>query len=401
MTATTVGATLPYGRQFVDDADIDAVAAVLRGDWLTTGPAVDAFETALARAVDAPHVVACNSGTAALHLATLALGLGPGDAALVPAITFMATANAARYVGADVVFVDVDPGTGLSSPAHFADAIARAGGRAKAMFPVHYAGRCADLAALAALAARHGIAVVEDACHALGTTYGTGDPVGAAKHAAMCTFSFHPVKTIAMGEGGAVTTRDARIAEALRRFRSHGIERRPSSFVDMDAATAADGSSNPWYHELQTPGFNYRASDINCALGRSQLAKLPRFVAERRRLAALYDRLLAPLAPVIRPLDASAGCEPALHLYVVRIDFAALGKDRAAVMRALAASGIGTQVHYIPVNRQPYYRRLYGQTPLPGADAFYAACLSLPLFVGMSEVDVARVADALDSLTRT
>ncbi|MCA3246895.1 MAG: UDP-4-amino-4,6-dideoxy-N-acetyl-beta-L-altrosamine transaminase [Azospirillum sp.] len=393
-------AMLPYGRQYIDDADVAAVADVLRGDWLTTGPAVEAFEAAFARAVDAPHVVACNSGTAALHLAMLALGLGPGDVALVPAITFMATANAARYVGADVAFVDVDPQTGLATPAHFADAIARAGGRARAMLPVHYAGRCAGPAELADLAARHGLSVVEDACHALGSFYGDGIPVGAARHAAMCTFSFHPVKTIAMGEGGAVTTRDPALAEKLRRLRSHGIERRPEAFFDTAAATAADGGVNPWYHELHEPGFNYRASDINCALGRSQLAKLPAFAAERRRLAALYDRSIASLAPVVRPLAPVAGCDPALHLYVVRIDFAALGTDRAAVMRALAANGVGTQVHYIPVDRQPYYRRLYGATPLPGAAVFYDSCLSLPLYYGMTDADVGRVVDALRTVAR-
>ncbi|MBN9495452.1 MAG: UDP-4-amino-4,6-dideoxy-N-acetyl-beta-L-altrosamine transaminase [Alphaproteobacteria bacterium] len=389
---------LPYGRQYIDDADVAAVAAVLKGDWLTTGPAVEKMEAALAAAVQAPHAVACNSGTAALHLAALALGLGAGDTALVPAITFMASANAARYVGAEVAFVDVDPATGLSFPAHFEAALARAPGAVKAAFPVHYAGRCADPAGLADFAARHRVDVVEDACHALGTVYDVGGhsfAVGSGAHARLCAFSFHPVKTIAMGEGGAVTTRDADLAARMARLRSHGIERDPARFVDRTAGFAADGTANPWYHELSELGFNYRASDLNCALAESQLRKLPFFSARRRALAARYDALLAPLSNVVRPLANVAGCAPVLHLYAVSIDFLAVDLDRARAMAELKARGVGTQVHYIPVHRQPYYRARYGDVSLPGAEAFYARCLSLPLFVGMADSDVDRVVAAL------
>ncbi len=389
---------LPYGRQYIDDADVAAVAAVLKGDWLTTGPTVGQFEKALADAVGAPFAVACNSGTAALHLAALALDIGPGDTVLVPAVTFMASANAARYVGAEVTFVDVDPATGLSNPAHFEAALARATGRVRAAFPVHYAGQCADPAGLAALATRHGFDVVEDACHALGTRYradAVDHKIGAGAHARMTAFSFHPVKTIAMGEGGAVTTRDAGLAARLTRLRSHGIERDPSRFVDKAMATAADGSVNPWYHELSELGFNYRASDINCALALSQLGKLAYFSERRRVLTKRYDERLARLAQVARPMAKVPGCDPVLHLYVVSIDFSAAGMDRAKAMAELKARGIGTQVHYVPVNRQPYYRARYGETHLPGADTFYSGCLSLPLFVGMEESDVDRVVAGL------
>ncbi|MBI1245708.1 MAG: UDP-4-amino-4,6-dideoxy-N-acetyl-beta-L-altrosamine transaminase [Alphaproteobacteria bacterium] len=400
----TAAPFLPYGRQSIDDDDIAAVAAVLRSDWLTTGPAVEKFEASLAAAVDAPHAIVCNSGTAALHLAALAIGLGPGDVVLVPSITFMASANAARYVGADVEFVDVDWATGLSLPHHFEAAFARARkGRVRAAIPVHYAGQCAAPEEMAKIAAARDFTVIEDACHALGTRYGVGNEtnfVGSARHSAMCAFSFHPVKTIAMGEGGAITTRDGALAERLRRYRSHGIERRAENFEDRAAALAADGSVNPWYHELPDPGFNYRASDINCALATSQLSKLARYAAERRRLGELYERLLAPLAPLIRPLARVSACDPVWHLYVARIDFPALGIDRAAAMTALKKAGVGTQVHYVPVHRQPYYRRLYGQIELPGADAFYDSCLTLPLFVGMNDGDVERVVAALAGLVR-
>lgn len=384
---------LPYGRQLIEDDDIAAVAEVLRGDWLTTGPTVTRFEEALAKAVGAPHAVVCSSATAGLHLAAMAAGIGSGDKAVVPAITFVATANAVRHVGGDVVFADVDPDTGLMRPDDLERAVARAGGRVKAVLPVHMAGQCEDMAAISAIARRAGAVVIEDACHALGAAV-DGTPVGACTQSDMSVFSFHPVKTLAMGEGGAVTTRDSGLAERLARFRNHGLVRDHARMANTALATAADGSANPWYYEMPEPGFNYRASDIQCALGLSQLGKLSRFVAVRRRLADRYDALLAPLAPVVRPLRRTGFCDPAWHLYVALIDFAALGLDRAALMRALHAKGIGTQVHYLPVARQPYYERLHGAPDLPGADAYYARCLSLPLYAGMGEADVERVVAA-------
>ncbi|TWA61005.1 UDP-4-amino-4,6-dideoxy-N-acetyl-beta-L-altrosamine transaminase [Azospirillum brasilense] len=393
---------LPYGRQDVDQADIDAVTAVLRGDWLTQGPTVEAFERALCERTGAVHAVSCANGTAALHLAALALGLGPGDAVVVPSVTFLATANAARYVEAEVAFADVDPETGLMGPEQAEAAMeraARAGWRVRALAPVHFAGQTADMAGLGALADRHGLAVIEDACHAIGSVDVTPDgrtlPVGSGAFGTLTAFSFHPVKTIAAGEGGAVTTNDAELAARLRRFRNHGMERDPAGFEDRGAAFAADGTANPWYYEMAEPGFNYRLTDIHSALALSQLARLDSFVERRRHLMDLYAERLAPLAPLVRPTAPVPWCRPAWHLCAVRIDFATAGRTRAQAMADLRARGIGSQVHYIPVHRQPYWQKRCGRLSLPGADTHYARTLSLPLFPAMADSDVDRVVDAL------
>lgn len=393
---------LPYGRQQIDDDDIAAVVSVLKGDWLTTGPAVGAFESAFADFVGAEYAVACSSGTAGLHLAALALGLGPGDRVVVPTLTFLATANAARYVGADVTFADVDAGSGELDRASLEAALEWAGAdRVKAIFPVHLNGQCVDMEMVAAVAAEHGVAVVEDACHALGTTYKGGNggieeiTVGSCRHGDMAVFSLHPVKAMTMGEGGVITTNDAGLYRRMLRLRSHGVTRDPSDFAYPDQAFGASDAPNPWYHEMAELGFNYRATDIHCALGLSQLGKLSRFIASRRALAECYDDALRPLAPLVRPIDRVARCNPAWHIYVVAIDFAAAGVTRAAVMTALREAGVGSQVHYLPVHRQPYYRRLYGEIGLPGADAYFESCLTLPLFVAMTNADVTRVVGAL------
>lgn len=387
---------LPYGRHSLDEDDIAAVVRVLREAPLTTGPAVERFEAALARAVGASEAVACSSGTAALHLAAMGLDVGPGDVAVVPALTFTATAACARLAGAGVVIADVDPDTGLMGPEHLAAALARARrlGRPRLALPVHLNGQAADMPALAEVAAAAEVTLIEDACHALGTLAGN-DRIGACRHSAMAAFSFHPVKTVAMGEGGAVTTNDAALAQRLRRLRSHGITRAPEDFLHPEAALAPDGRPHPWYYEVQEIGFNYRASDIHCALGLSQLGKLERFVARRRHLARLYDEALAPLAPVVRPVARLPGCQAAWHLYVVLIDFEAAGTSRDAVMRRLAEDGIGSQVHYVPLHLHPAYGRHHDGAPLPGADAYYRRCLSLPLFPAMADDDVARVVAGL------
>jgi UDP-4-amino-4,6-dideoxy-N-acetyl-beta-L-altrosamine transaminase len=390
---------LPYGRQTIEDDDIAAVAEALRADFLTTGPRVEAFEAAFAEAVGARHAVSCSSGTAALHLAMLALDLKPGEAVVAPAITFAATANCARFQGGEVVFADVDPTSGLMTEQALADALRRLDGRRlAAVAPVHLTGSTVDLPAIRRLADAQGAAVVEDACHALGTAMAfdnVAERAGDCRHSAMACFSFHPVKTIATGEGGMVTTNDAALAARLALFRSHGITREAAAFADPALSLGADGAAHPWAYEMQVLGFNYRLPDILCALGLSQLAKLDRFAARRRWLAARYRILLAPLAPLAAPAAVPPACDPALHLFVALIDFEAAGLSRAAVMRALAARGIGTQVHYIPVHRQPYYRERYGEIDLPGADAWYARALSLPLFPGMADDDPDRVVDAL------
>lgn len=391
-------APLPYGRQVIEDDDIAAVTAVLRSDFLTTGPTVRAFEAAFAEAVGAPHAVACSSATAGLHLACLAAGIGRGDKVVVPSITFLASANAATYAGAEVVFADVDPDTGLMTPETLEEALARAGGPVKAVFPVQLAGQLESPVAIAEVAARHGAIVIEDACHALGASYrapGGERRLGACHDASMAVFSFHPVKTIAMGEGGAVTTRDPVLAERLARLVSHGMHKDPAGFLNPEFAFDVDGTPNPWYYEMPEPGYNYRASDIHCALGLSQLRKLDRFLARRAALVALYDRMLRPLAPVIRPIRRVNGCTPAWHLYATSIDFEALGTTRGQYMKALLACGVGTQVHYIPVHRQPFYRARSGDVQLPGADRYYSRALSLPLFPSMSDADAERVVRTL------
>lgn len=391
---------IPYGRHSVGEDDVAAVSAVLRGDWLTTGPAVAAFEKAFAARVEARFAVACSSGTAALHLAALALGLEGDAAVVVPSTTFVATANAARYVGARVVFADVDPATGLMGEGDLRSALDRAGRQAKAVFPVHLNGQCADMETLAAVAAEYDLRLVEDACHALGAEHvakgGTRNSVGSCRYGHMAVFSLHPVKAITMGEGGVVTTNDEALHRRLLRLRNHGMVREPQGFKNAEAYDG-DGEPNPWYYEIHELGFNYRASDIHCALGLSQLAKLDRFVSRRRELAACYDRRLAGLAPLVRPIERVPWCRPAWHLYVVRIDFAGAGISRAALVEGLRARGIGTQVHYFPVHRQPYYRRHAPTPALVGADAYYEQVLSLPLYPAMEDADVERVVGALES----
>lgn len=395
---------LPYGRQSIDADDIAAVTRILQGDWLTTGPAVAAFEAAAAEKLGAAHAIACSSGTAGLHLAALALDLGPGDFVIVPAMSFSASANAARYVGAEVIFADVDAASGLMGPEQFSAALDRAGDKpVKAVVPVHLNGQCEDMAAISALAASRRIAIIEDACHAIGGDYddaGKRHTIGACGHSNMAMFSMHAVKTFTAGEGGLVTTNDPKLAVRMAQMRSHGITREPDDFSDTAMAFDEDGAVNPWYYELQSLGFNYRITDFQCALAQSQLARLDGFVARRRALAAQYDKLLAKLAPVLQPVARVATCRAAWHLYAVRIEFAALGLSRAQVMGRLRADGIGSQVHYIPIHRQPYYRERYGHIDLPGVIDYYDHCLSLPLFPAMADDDVARVVGTLKGIIR-
>ena len=388
---------LPYGRQCLEEEDWVAVREVLSSDWLTTGPAVGRFENTFSDIVGAAHTAVCSSGTAALHLATAALQLGPDDVVVVPSMTFLATANAVRFVGAQVRFSDVDPETGLmrvQDLAHAIEDLPRS--QIRAAIPVHLNGQAADMDGLSQLATANGIDLIEDACHALGTATGSGNTkslVGACRQSRMTVFSFHPVKTVAMGEGGAVTTNDADLAGRLRLLRNHGMTRDPSEF--QQAAVDADGNPEPWHYEMTELGFNYRASDIHCALGSSQLTKLDKFCDRRRALARTYDKRLAALATVLKPVTKSPDCDPVLHLYAVLIDFDRAGISRAELMTRLRTRGVGTQVHYIPVHRQPYYRALYGDISLPGVERYYERVLSLPLFPAMDDDDVTRVVEAL------
>lgn len=403
---------IPYGRHNIDEADIAAVTAVLRGDFLTTGPQVEAFEADLRDVTGAAHALACSNGTAALHLAGLALEMQPDDYVIVPSVTFLATANGPHLAGAEVWFADVDSETGLLGPSQLERSISEAAKawpnrRLRAVLPVHLNGQTCDISALAPMADKAGALLIEDACHALGgVQYLAGErpeanadiSVGAGHYTAMSVFSFHPVKTVAMGEGGAICSNDPRLARRIALLRNHGMERDPSRHEYPEQARDATGQPNPWYYEMPEVGLNYRAPDILCALGRSQLSKLSAFVRRRTELAALYERLLLPLAPLVKPLARVQHGRAAWHLAVALIDFPACGMERGAVMHRLREQGIGSQVHYLPVHRQPYYRKRYGLADLPGADAYYAKCLSLPLFSSLNEADIENVVAKLAAI---
>jgi perosamine synthetase len=371
---------LPYGRQSVSEDDIQAVADVLRSDWLTTGPKVAQFEEALAAWVGAKYAVTYSSGTAALHGAAFAAGLKPGDEAITSPLTFAATANCVLYQGARPVFADVSPDTLNLDPDRLAERITR---NTRAVLPVDYAGHPADLDPILAVAERHGLTVIEDACHALGAEY-HGRRTGNIAH--MSVFSFHPVKHLATGEGGMVTTDRADLAESLRRFRNHGIS--------SDARQRH--ASGQWHYEMVLLGFNYRLTDIACALGLSQLKKLEANLARRREIAARYSAAFRHfpglLAPNVRPK-----VNPAWHLYPIRVNAAQVSTDRARVFRALRAENIGVNVHYIPVHLHPYYRDQFGYQggEYPVAEAAYEQLISLPMFHGMNDQDVQDVIVAL------
>lgn len=379
---------IPYGRQQIDESDIDAVVAVLRSDWLTQGPAIEAFECAVAQRCDARYTVAVSNATAALHLACLAAGLGPDDWLWTSPNTFVASANCARYCGAKVDFVDIDPVTWNMDVAHLAAKLAHAeklNRLPKILVPVAFSGQSCDMAAIRSLADAYGVLIIEDASHAIGATY-QGRPVGCGDYADMTVFSFHPVKIITSGEGGMLLTNSAELQQRLCRLRSHGISR--------DPALMSEPSHGPWYYQQLELGFNYRITDIQAALGLSQLSKLDGFLQRRRQLAARYDLLLQEL-PLCLP-GRQAGVESAWHLYVVRLQLARIKRSRREVFDALRTAGIGVNVHYIPVHLQPYYREL-GFCPgdFPAAEAYYSEALTLPLHAGMLDSEQDQVIAAL------
>ncbi len=387
-----------YGRQVLDDDDVQAVVTALRGQYLTGGPCVPEFEGALQNFTGGRYAISCGNCTQALHLAARALGVKAGYSVIVPSITFLATANAPHMAGADIVFSDVDPDSGLMTVENLEDALRRCPSKPYAVFPVHFAGQVVDIKALHDAARRHGLKIIEDAAHAIGTTYevdGKSYKVGDCAFSDAVTFSFHPVKHITTVEGGAVMVNDSGLARDVSRLRAHGMVRDSDVFQNKDMAFDESGQVNPWYYEMPDYGYNYRLTDVQAALGLSQLKKLPGFIKRRAALKRLYDELLTPYAPTIRLLHNTPACEAAWHIYPVLIDFAALDKSRGSVMRALRDEGIGTQVHYIPVHRQPYYSGLCGQQSLPGADAYYARTLTLPIHALMEEDHVPLVVEKL------
>ena len=379
---------IPYGRQEVTQADIDAVQAVLRSEFLTQGPTVARFEQALAAYCGAAHGVAVANATAALHVACVALDLGPGDWLWTSPNTFLASANCGLYCGARIDFVDIDPRSynmDAAALAHKLERAERAGCLPKVVVPVHFAGQSCDMAAIGALAKRYGFRVLEDASHAVGGRYRDA-PVGSCAYSDIAVFSFHPVKIVTTGEGGVALTNDAALAQRMQRLRSHGMTR--------DAALMNGEPDGPWYYQQTELGYNYRITDIQAALGSSQLARLDEYVRRRHRLAQRYDALLAEL-PVIVPAR-GGDAYSALHLYPVQVDAGRCRPSRREVFDALRAAGIGVNVHYIPVHTQPYYRRMgFRSGDFPRAEAYYAQAISLPMFAALTDAQQDEVVAAL------
>jgi len=373
-------AFIPYGRQFIDEDDIKAVSEVLKSDWLTTGPKVEQFENAVAAYTGALHAVAVSSGTAALHCAMSAIGIGPGDEVIVPPMTFAATANCVAYQGGRPVFVDVERDTLLIDAEKIEEKITP---RTKAIISVDYAGQPCDYAALRRMANTHGIKLVADSCHALGAQY-HGERVG--RLADMTVFSFHPVKHITTGEGGMIVTDDDDFAQKMRCFRNHGIN---SDFKDRQA-------KGSWYYEMVNLGFNYRITDIQCALGLQQLKKLPAGLRRRREIAGRYDAEFRSM-PSIAPLKLKEDILHAYHLYVIKIVPEKCATAKKDVFGALRAKGIGANVHYIPVHLHPFYMREYGTSigECPVSEEAYAQIISLPLFPAMGDREIGRVIDGV------
>jgi perosamine synthetase len=373
---------IPYGRQFIDEDDIRAVVEILQSDWLTTGPSVGEFEQAFADIVHAKEAVAVSSGTAALHAAMFALNIAPGDEVIVPAMTFAATANCVVFQGATPVFVDVDPRTLLISPQRVKAAITS---RTKAVIAVDYAGHPADYDQLRSITEQHGIALVADACHSLGGSY-KGRLVGSL--ADLNAFSFHPVKHIATGEGGMITTDNRQLSERMRRFRNHGI-------TTDHRQREKQGS---WFYEMVDLGYNYRITDLQCALGLSQLKKLPLFLRQRRKIAQDYDAAFDEVAQ-INPLAVNADVGHAYHLYVIRLQSAGLDTDRNGLFQTLRQKGIGVNVHYIPVHLHPFYQKQFGTQPglCPVAEDAYGQILSIPMYAAMSDEQTREVIGRLNA----
>ncbi len=384
---------IPYGRQDISDDDVAAVAAVLRSDFLTQGPAVPRFEAAVMQATGAPHAVAVCNATAGLHIACLALGLKSGDSLWTSPNSFVASANAARYCGADADFVDIDPLTYNMSVSALAAklAAAKASGRLpKIVMPVHFAGQSCDMKGIKALADVYGFRIIEDAAHAIGASYCDG-MTGDCRFSDICVFSFHPVKIVTTGEGGVCTTREPELAARLAELRSHGITREP--------ARMQWESEGGWYYQQTQLGFNYRMTDIQAALGASQMTRLQPFVQRRREIAQRYDRLLAGL-PLVTPHQDAAG-RSALHLYPVTLKLRETNKSRKQVFDELRQAGIGVNVHYIPVHTQPYYQQLgFRPGQFPQAEAYYAAAISLPIYSALTEPLQDEVVRALQSVLR-
>ncbi len=397
---------IPYGKHYIDEDDIAAVVDVLRNGTLTQGVRVDQFEESFAATVGAKYAVAVSNGTAALHLACMAIDAAEGDNVITSANTFISSANCAAFVGASPQFADIDPASLNMDPddlAYRCEALKEV----KAVIPVHFAGAACDMPAIKSVAEKYGASIIEDACHALGGTYGCGAKIGSCKYSDMTVFSFHPVKAIAAGEGGAITTNDQSLYQRLIQLRSHGIfhQRLLSVFSGTDEDDAFvlknegydNGQLNPWYFEMRELGYNYRLTEIQCALAQSQLTKLDSFIANKRELALTYDEAFLDVEGMVIT-QVSQRQESAHHLYVVRVSFDSIGKTRGAFMRGLMQEGVGTQVHYIPVPLHPYYQSLgFSLSDYPETEKYYREALTLPLFYNLSEAEQRLVIQQIKS----
>ena len=386
------GTRIPYGRQDISDADIQRVIEVLRSDFLTQGPTVPAFEKAVSEYCGANFAAAVNSATSALHIACMALDIGPGDIVWTSPITFVASSNCALYCGGSVDFVDIDPSTYNLCPERLAEKLEQAerdGTLPKLVIPVHLSGQSCDMAAIHGLAQKYGFRVVEDASHAVGGRY-RDEPVGSCRYSDITIFSFHPVKIVTSGEGGMAVTNDPELFRRLKLHSSHGITSNPQDMVERDPAEL-------WYYQQISLGFNYRMTDIHAALGLSQLERLDEFIDRRHTIARQYDELLAAL-PLTRPWQ-HPDCYSGYHLYLIRLNLQQIDKSQREVFAALHAAGIGANLHYIPVYRQPYYENLgFSRDYCPEAERYYAEVASLPMFPKLESGAVHYVAETLGEI---
>ena len=399
VTPTVDSGPIPYGRHFVDEDDIAMVADLLRNGPLTQGPMVTEFENAVCKYVGVRFGVAVSSWTAGLHLMCMAAGVKKGDVVITTPLSFVASANAAVYVGAEPAFADIDLETGNMDPMKLEEQLKFYAGRVKAIIPVHFGGLPVDTREINRLAKKYGAVVLEDAAHALGAWDSEDHRIGACENSLMSGFSFHPVKGIACGEGGIITTNDEAVYRRLLRLRSHGINKGDDVLMQPSEAFSADGSQNPWYYEMQELGYHYRITDIQCALGLSQLRKFPLFLARRIELAERYDKAFSSFKN-LAPLQSGLRKRSGNHLYVVRFDLASIGMTKAEIVKALRERGIQTQVHYIPIPTHPFYRENYPTPSAIYANAMkhYQQALTLPLFPTLTDEQQTYVIECLRQL---
>ena len=395
---------ISYGKQTIDESDITAVTDALRSGWLTQGFHVKEFEDAFADYCNSRYAVACCNGTAALHLAYLATGLGRNNSIITSPLTFVATANAALYAGAKPYLADIDPETHNIAPGEIAKAISYINAndydnRLKAIVPVHFAGLPCDMEAIWDIANKNNLMVIEDACHALGAKWqdknGNWHKIGSCSHSHAAVFSFHPVKSITTGEGGVITTNDKDIYERLKLLRSHGITKDQDSFINNNLAFT-ESDTNPWYYEMQELGFNYRITDIQCALGTNQVKKIDRFMARRREIAAIYNKALKPF-PHIKLPDTQENSQSANHLYTVQISFDTLGTTRNEFFKRILKKEISLQVHYIPIHLQPFYQKRFHfkEGDFQESEVFYKSTVSLPIYPSLTDNDLKYIIDSV------